>query len=671
MTKIRTSIRNAGPTGRTCEELGRDLALTYSTVYEHVVKLSRAGAVQDSGLRRGVPGDRDNVVWHHAQGSSDDIEMGRVDPEQIHPRLKEAVKALQKADEFALDLETFGLTVRKGSIETVIVCTKPDREHCFPIPVQSPGQDVAILDTLEPFYTDPEKTCVTHGGGFDIRQLWAYGKDIKSKHADTEITSWFRAEDAMSHGLKQQAEIRYGIKRATYEQSKVNRLPGMGESFDDYCYQDGIDTLRMWKDDKKSVLNDPAVANLFWTLEMPILRVLARMKVDGVPIDSPYLQSQLPLLRSARKATYDRFKALAGRDVLLDSPQDVAKALFIEAGIPWKDLKLGQPNADFPGGVPSTAKEVLKKLRDRGHEIAKVMLQYRSQIKDEQLFEAMAEEARLGGGYVYPTFLQTGTATGRFAAIDPNLQQLPQKSKSTLRKCVAAPPGWVYIGSDFSQAELRVMAHRAQEPTMINIYRTGGDIHTLTASGCGCTRSVAKGVNFGFLYGMGAETLQANLYKTSDVWITKEQAYEYRLKYFDTYRGISTYHAAVKSALRQSRDKTVRTLFGNKRHLARLWSLNDHEAERVAINYTIQGSVAVMIKIAMRNIAARIEKERLQDQLKLITQIHDELGCLARVEVAKEMSELVHYEMEHILKQPLLVPFTASIGVGPTWYDAK
>lgn len=887
-------------------------------------------------------------VYERAPRGTDAIRdgMGRVDPALIHPKLKEAIDAVSKVPRYSLDLETKGLVPKKGQVTMLNLASGPLKEKAWAIPITEDTCE-GMFECIEPITMDPTKEIVGHGLKFEHQWFWINGKDIRNKLIDTELTSYLRDENDLSHALKEQIKKRYGIHAPTWKEMQVNRLPGLSKSWNDYCLDDVIYPLRIAEEDLP-LIDKWGMSKLFHEMEMPTIRVLARMEANGVPIDTDFLRSQMGALGEAWKAEAAKFTAMLGRDVLVSSPEDVAKALYYDMKLPYgQDIGIlpgKKTNEFFPGGIPTTNEEALKKLRDLGHAAAKQILEVRSKQKEEQFFYGLLEKASANGGWVWPSFLHTGTVTTRFcvapdtvletsagpveiakldlkkrpditirthrghhkrilfktykgkeamykvtltngasitctarhrfwtplgwkelrevgeggyvwadpctiiknrpshirkvldfgrrlvlqgdrrwqenkarilpglswskgsareqnrevcaredrqparqkraagnyytqrgsralgefwgkaeydfescsrvgrgeaqggpenkgkrsdegrgaeaagilccslrehqdndgagfgfggdptfvkeqiasiepvgvkdvwditvegdcsyvaqgfvnhnSCITPNLQQVPRPDKSTLRKALAPKDGWRYVAADFSQIELRLVAHCSQDPTMLKIYREGGDIHKTTAAQCGCPRQIAKPVNFGLIYRMAWKTLQATLYRESDIRLSEEEARIYCARYMDTYYGIPQYHKKVEEFVKQN--KYVNTMFGHRRRLAAALEINEFGACTQGINFTIQGSAASITKLAMRNIDRRLEKERLYDQIKIMLQVHDEIGARVHPDIADYATQLIKEEMERCVQ--LSVPILAEAHHGPNWYEAK
>lgn len=631
-------------------------------------------------------------------------EMPRVDPALVHPDLPAVLQALQHRKTYCLDLETTQLKAKRGCIEGVVVAVGDTRKESWYLDCLGTGgmhpeqrdamrdsasggiagaqsdRGLAILDHLEPYYTDPDYTLISHGL-FELPWFWEHGKDIRCKWANSELSAFIRNENLQSHGLKGVSKAYWGVHLISYEEAKVQRLPGFGKTFTEYAQDDGRYAWKNFHSDLP-VLEREGLAKMFWELDCPVSRVVAKMQFHGINIDVPFLRSQMGTLREKRLAAQRKFEAMVGADLShgMNTPAKLAYVLYKKMGLPYKELgiKIGSKklaNEAFPDGIPSTNEESLKMLIDMGHDAPKALLDYRGAEKDLQFYEKMVHDAGTSG-MVWPTFGQTATVTGRFACWDPNMQQVPRADKSDLRKCVAAPDGWTFWDSDFSQIELRLMAHCSRDPVMIQMYKEGQDIHALTAKQCGCTRQVAKIINFGLIYGLGPEGLRRHLFREADVKISLEQAQVYCAAYFDTYSHVKPYHKAIDGFLRAH--KYVRTIFSNRRRADARWLQDLGKVRSAAINFTIQGAAGVLIKIAMRNLDRRFVKEGLAglvpshgDAAKITMQVHDELAGLARSDVAEQVAEIVKYEMAHCLPPPgLTVPIMGDVGLGPNWYEA-
>ena len=398
-------------------------------------------------------------------------------------------------------------------------------------------------------------------------------------------------------------------------------------------------------------------------VEIPLANVLARMENIGFAVDKEGIESYGKMLSEQLKALEDSIYESAGSTFNINSPKQLGKVLF-------EDLKLPCKKKTKSGY--STNAEVLEGLRYE-HPVVEMVLSYRTLAKlnstyCEGLLKVIADDGR-----IHSNFNQTETRTGRISSTEPNLQNIPVRTElgREMRKFFSAKEGCVLVDADYSQIELRVLAHIAQDKNMIEAFKNNDDIHAITASQVfnlpldmvtPIMRSRAKAVNFGIVYGIGAFSL------AKDIGVSNKEASQYIKNYLAHYSGVDEYmkNIAEKAKL----DGYVETMFGRRRYLPELTS-GKHMlrafGERVARNMPIQGTAADIIKIAMIKVEERIKKEKLK--ARLILQVHDELIVEAPIEESQTVAQLLQEEMENAVE--LLVPLTADSAIGKTWYDAK
>lgn len=402
---------------------------------------------------------------------------------------------------------------------------------------------------------------------------------------------------------------------------------------------------------------------LLFDIELPLAKVLAKMENIGFAVDRQGIADYGELLSSRIDQLESSIYESAGTEFNINSPKQLGKVLFEDLGLPVKKkTKSGY----------STNAEVLESLRYE-HPVVEMVLQYRTLSKlnstyCEGLLKVIAEDGR-----IHSSFNQTETRTGRISSTEPNLQNIPVRTElgREMRKFFCAREGWVLVDADYSQIELRVLAHISGDKNMIEAFKNGDDIHAITASQVfnlpldmvtPVMRSRAKAVNFGIVYGIGAFSLG------KDIGVSTKEASLYIKNYLSHYSGVDKYMQDVVEKAKL--DGYVETMFGRRRYLPEL-SSGKHMlrafGERVARNMPIQGTAADIIKIAMVRVDERLKSEGLQ--ARLILQVHDELIVEAPQDESMRVAMLLQEEMENAVK--LSVPLTADAAVGRTWYDAK
>ena len=402
---------------------------------------------------------------------------------------------------------------------------------------------------------------------------------------------------------------------------------------------------------------------LLHEIELPLAKVLAQMEELGFAVDKAGIAEYGEIMQNTIDRPQDLVYEEVGYQFNLNSPKQLGEALFIKLGLPaGKKTKTGY----------STNAEVLEKLRYE-HPVVELILEYRTLAKIKStycdgLLKVVEEDGR-----IHSSFNQTETRTGRISSTEPNLQNIPVRTDvgRELRKFFVAKEGCVLVDADYSQIELRVLAHVANDSGMIEAFKENDDIHRNTAAQVfhmpremvtPLMRSRAKAVNFGIIYGIGAFSLAKN------IGVTRKEAEEYIKTYLDHFSGVRNYMTNVVEHAKET--GYVETLFGRRRYLPELSSSNFNLrsfGERVAMNMPIQGTAADIIKIAMIRVVHRLEKEGLR--ARLILQVHDELIVEAPEEEAPLVQQLLTEEMEQAIH--LSVPMVAEATIGKTWYDAK
>ena len=402
---------------------------------------------------------------------------------------------------------------------------------------------------------------------------------------------------------------------------------------------------------------------LYYEIELPLCRVLAEMECIGVKVDQMALISFGNMLQSRIEAAQQTIFSFAGREFNINSTKQLGEVLFDELCLPaGKKTKSGY----------STNADVLEKLKGK-HPIIEAILDYRAMTKLKSTYADGLVKQIADDGRIHTTFQNMVTATGRLSSTDPNLQNIPIRTElgSEIRRMFVPSDGCVFVDADYSQIELRVLAHIADDKTMQEAFRSGFDIHTATAAQVfgvepeqvtPLMRRHAKAVNFGIVYGISEFSL------SEDIGVTRKEARQYIDNYLAHYAGVRTYmHEIVEQA---KRDGYVTTLFGRRRELSELKSSNFNIrsfGERVALNTPIQGTAADIIKLAMIRVDAALRKQKLK--ARLVLQVHDELIVECPIKEAEQVKKIVTAEMENVVH--LNVPLLAEAKSGASWYEAK
>ncbi len=414
---------------------------------------------------------------------------------------------------------------------------------------------------------------------------------------------------------------------------------------------------------------DPSAAaplrHVYDTIDLPIVSVLLRMEQDGVRIDPAVLNSMSGRLAIEIDNLAEKIYADSGHRFNINSPKQLGDVLFNKMLLP-KPMKYGK------GKVVSTAQDVLEELAE-SHPIAALVIEHRQLQKLKGTYLDALPQLVDAEGRIHTTFNQVGTATGRLSSTNPNLQNIPIRTVvgREIRAAFVAAPGNLLMSADYSQIELRLMAHFSQDPLLLNAYRTNIDIHTLTAAEVFGVdpatmskevRARAKAVNFGIVYGISPFGLAAQLN------IPQSEAKQYIETYFERYAGVRRFIDETLETVR--RDGAVRTMFGRIRPIPDIQSRNPNMrgfAERTAVNTPLQGTAADLIKIAMIKIDAAITARKLRSRMTL--QVHDELLFDVVPAEVEDLQQLVKHEMENVAE--FSIPIVADVGVGNNWRDIK
>lgn len=425
-------------------------------------------------------------------------------------------------------------------------------------------------------------------------------------------------------------------------------------------------TLRLTRALRREVEDEPELINVYDTIDLPLVPVLARMESEGVKIDSDALGRMAVDLEKQCDARAKEIHDIAGMEFNVNSPKQLGDVLFNKLGLP-KPVKYGK------GKTISTAVDVLEELAIE-HEVARKVLDFRQLSKLKSTYvDSLPLLVDARSGRVHTTFNPVGTATGRLSSTNPNLQNIPIRTElgREIRSAFIAEPGNVLLSADYSQIELCLLAHFSEDPLLVEAFRREDDIHRLTASEVFGVppmmitdehRSRAKAVNFGIVYGISPFGLAAQL------GIEQKEAKKYIETYFERYKGVRAYINRVLEETR--REQRVRTLFGRIRPIPDINSKNANMrgfAERTAVNTPLQGTAADVIKLAMIGIDQELSRRKLRSRMTL--QVHDELVFEVPENEIEEMKALVCEHMQNVY--PFKVPLLVDVGVGQNWRDLE
>lgn len=586
---------------------------------------------------------------------------------------EEEMRALSQkflsAKTLSLDTETTGTDAMTAELVGLSFAVEEFEAYYIPVP---PEREEAqkIVDIFKPAYENPSSLKTGQNIKYDMLVLARYGVDIKGKMFDTMVAHYV-LQPELPHNMDALAEQYLGYSTIKIEeligpkgkkQKNMRDLPP-GDVYE-YACEDADVTLRL-----KNALHDELVRNdaiqLFEEVEMPLVRVLAAMELTGVRIDTETLRETSELFTLRMNKLEEEVFALAGESFNLSSPKQVGEILFDK-------LKIDERAKRTKTGQYVTSEEVLEKLRPR-HEIVDRILNYRGLKKLTSTYvDSLPTLINPSTGKIHTSFNQTVTSTGRLSSSNPNLQNIPVRGDDgkEIRKAFIPEPGCTFFSADYSQIELRIMAHLSGDRHMIEAFLEGDDIHASTAAKiyhkpiADVTRDErrkAKTANFGIIYGISVFGLAERLN------VPRSEARELIDGYFATYPRVREY--MDESIERARRQGYIETLLRRRRYLPDINSRNAivrGYAERNAINAPIQGSAADIIKIAMVRIYNRFISENLRSTMML--QVHDELNFSVVPEEREIVEQIVIHEMENAYS--LSVPLKADCGWGANWLEA-
>jgi len=584
---------------------------------------------------------------------------------------KELIEELKKAKEFAFDSETTGLDLFSAQLVGLSFATAPFKAWYVPIPADQTEAMGIVLEFKE-ILEDIEKTKIGQNIKFDMLMLKNYGINLKGFLFDTMLAHYLIEPD-LRHNLNYLSEHLLGYKPIEIEeligkkganQKTMRSVPI--DKISIYACEDADLALQL-KEVLYKHLVDEGLLNLYKDIEAPLIEVLADIERAGVQINSQSLNESAKLLNLELIALDDEIKLMAGvPDLNISSPKQLGDILFEKLKIA-SDVKMTKTKQY------ATGEDELLKYRDK-HPIIDKILEFRSLKKLLSTYiEALPLLVHPKTGKIHASFNQAVASTGRLSSNNPNLQNIPirdEKGREIRKAFVPSSDDYLILSADYSQIELRLMAHMSKDESLLEAFHQGEDIHTATASKIFKVplnevtreqRSRAKTANFGMIYGISAFGLSQRL------GISRTEAKELIDGYFATYKGVKDY---MDSCTRNAREiGWVSTIFGRKRYLADINSNNGTVrglAERNAINAPIQGSAADVVKIAMIRIHQQLNQQNLKS--KMIIQVHDELVLDVYKPELEVVKEIVHREMVHAAE--ISVSLEVEIGVGNNWLEA-
>ncbi|MGH7585737.1 MAG: DNA polymerase I [Gemmatimonadales bacterium] len=594
------------------------------------------------------------------------------------------MERLRMADLVALDTETSSLEPHDAELIGLSFAASPTEVWYLPFGHRPPGGELAgagpvtnlppitdpALRPLVEFLVDPSVPKAGHNLKYDWQVLRRAGVELEGVAWDSMVASFVLDPGRRSHAVDALSLEHLGRPMTQYTdltgrgrtQIPFAEVPVRAAA--DYCGADSATVLELRALFVPEV-EEHRLRSLLDTIEMPLVEVLVDMEWAGISIDTALFARLSSEFGAELRRLEGLVWAAAGEEFNLNSPKRLATILFEKQGLPvLKKTKTG----------PSTDAEVLEHLASLGHEVPRLLLEYREVQKLLSTYiDALPQRVNRVTGRIHTSYNQTGASTGRLSSSDPNLQNIPIRTErgGSIRRGFVPEPGWTFVVADYSQIELRLMAHLSGDPAFVAAFKAGGDIHRETAAIIFGVepgrvtpemRARAKTINFGTIYGQGPFALSKML------GITQDEAKAFIAQYFNRFAGVRAFlDRQVELAREQG---YVETLFGRRRYIPDIRDRNFNIrafAERTSQNTPLQGSAADLIKRAMIAVHRRLRSDRLE--ARLLLQVHDELVLEAPPDEVERVVALVREEMEGAAE--LDVPLVVGIGTGKNWLDAK
>jgi len=583
---------------------------------------------------------------------------------------------LAAAELFAFDTETTGLDAQQAELVGLSFAISPFEAAYVPLAHSYMGVPEQldrdrVLAALKPLLEDPARAKVGQHAKYDMNILARYGIEVRGVAFDTMLESYVLDSTATRHDMDSlalkylgQSTIRFediagkGAKQLTFDQIAL-------EQAGPYAAEDADVTLRLHQTLWEKLEAVPSLAKVLTEIEMPLVPVLARIERHGALVDAKLLgQQSVELGEKLQQLERTAFE-LAGEEFNLASPKQLGAILYDKLGLPIR--------AKTAKGQPSTAEAVLAELADEGYALPQVLMDYRSLSKLKSTYtDKLPEQINPRTGRIHTSYHQAVTATGRLSSSDPNLQNIPIRTAEgrRIRQAFVAPQGYKLVAADYSQIELRIMAHLARDEGLLDAFRHDRDVHRATAAEVfgveleqvsSDQRRSAKAINFGLIYGMSAFGL------AKQIGVDRKQAQAYIDRYFARYPGVLAYMERTRS--QAAEQGYVETLFGRRLYLPEIHSKNGamrKAAERTAINAPMQGSAADIIKRAMVAVDAWLQESGLE--ARMILQVHDELVLEVREDQVAALKAGLLPRMSGAAE--LAVPLLVEAGVGDNWDEA-
>ncbi|MCJ8162747.1 DNA polymerase I [Acinetobacter zhairhuonensis] len=581
------------------------------------------------------------------------------------------LQRMQTTSKFAIDTETTSLDYRIAEMVGFSIAFDAEDAYYVPLAHDYEGAPAqldrnSVLAQIKPILENPEIKKIGHHLKYDAHIFANHGIELQGWYFDTMLASYVLNSVATRHGMDDVARLYLSHLTTTYEevagkgakQKTFNQIEI--ETAAHYAAEDAHVTFRLYEVLDKKLKVHPELINILHNIEVPVARVLTLMEENGIQLDLQFLDQLGEDFSKTMQDLENQITELAGQPFNVSSPKQVGEILFEKLG-----LKGGKKTST---GQYSTSESILEKL---DHPISALILDYRGLSKLKSTYtDGLLKQANNDTHRVHTSYHQALTATGRLSSTDPNLQNIPVREEigRQIRKAFIAPEGRVLLAADYSQIELRLMAHFSQDDALLDAFRHGQDVHRRTASEVlnipldqvtHDQRRQAKAVNFGLLYGMSEFGLIRQL------GFTREESQNYIKQYFHRYPGIYEYMQRTRQvALEQG---FVETILGRRLYTPEIDARNmmiRKAAERAAINAPLQGSAADIIKMAM----IEVDKMLPKDQAKMLLQVHDELVFEVDAEIADELAPQLAEVMQSVLE--ISVPLLVEVGKGKNWDEA-
>ena len=567
------------------------------------------------------------------------------------------------------DTETTSLNEFEAELIGMSFSYRKGLAYYVPIP-ENREEALAMLDIFKPFFESEEILKIAHNFKFDYKILAQYGVEIRGALFDTMIAHYLLNPDGR-HGMDYLSEIYLKYQPISIESligkkgknQKTLREVSL-ETQTNYAAEDADVTFQLYEVFSPQ-LKKENLEELFHKVEMPLMKILAKMELAGISLDTDWLSRESVDLENDLRELEQKIFELSGEEFNMNSPKQLGEILF-------EKLKLDPKAKKTKTGQYSTSEEVLQKLAYK-HEIIQHILKYRTYQKLKSTYvDALPSEIEPKDNRVHTTFSQTTVATGRLSSLNPNLQNIPIRTArgQQIRGAFVAEEGKKIISADYSQIELRLIAELSGEDNMIKAFQNGEDIHASTASKLfkipldqvdKTQRSQAKTVNFGIIYGQGAFAL------AEQTGLSRTEAKQMIDSYYENYPKLKIF--MTEQVEKARKNGFVETILGRKRHLKDINSNNfvvRGHAERNAVNAPIQGSAADIIKVAMIDIDKALSEGGFKT--KMLLQVHDELLFEVPEEEIEPIKALIKEKMESAVKTK--VPLIVEVGVGNNWLEA-